>query len=213
MNPESRRVLREAAEWRLIGLLLECPSGDWRAQVNGIAAEVGDARLTAAVEAIGDDGTEPLYHTTFGPGGPAAPREVSYHTTLLPGRLLSELATFYKAFAYDPTLPEAPDHVAVEAGFVAYLRLKQAYALEAGQAEQADITASACGRFIEDHLNAMGEPLAKSLGSSGIPYLAQAAAILLERVGPRRVMPVASGDEAARGPEAAQGCCPDDEDA
>lgn len=211
MKSEPRAILKEAAEWRLIGLLFECPAGDWREQVAGLAAELGDVRIKAAVEAIGEDGTESLYHTTLGPGGPAAPREVSYHTTLLPGQLLGELTAFYKAFAYDPALPEAPDHVAVEVGFVAYLRLKQAYALEAGETGQADISAAACQRFLDDHLNALAEPLAKTLGASGIPYLAQTSAALLERVGLRRNTPPAVDPIAECDAEAALGCAPGEE--
>ena len=46
--------------------------------------------------------------------------------------MLAELNSFYDAFSYKPTTNEVPDHVAVETGFVAYLRLKELYALESG---------------------------------------------------------------------------------
>ena len=91
---------------------------------------------------------------------------------------------------------------------MAYLRFKQAYALEAGQTDQVDIVASACQRFLEDHLNALAEPFAKTLGVSGIPYLAQTSAALLERVGPRRSTPTAAVDAAEGDAEAAHGCNP-----
>ena len=186
MNPQVLKLLRESAEWRLIALLFEPPADGWHEQVARLAAEVDDATLKAAALTAGGEATETLYHTTLGPGGPAAPREVSYQGRVLAGALLGELSGYYTAFAYDPHLPEAPDHVAVEAGFVAYLRLKEAFAVEGGHAEQAQVAADAARQFMADHLNQIGEPLAKSLAASGIVYLGQAAAALHQRVGARR---------------------------
>ena len=189
LTPPTLDLLREAAEWRLIGVLFECPGDGWQTQVAALAAEVPDAGLKAAAAAAGEDATASLYHTTFGPGGPAAPREVSYRETLEPGHLLGELGAYYKAFAFTPTTPEPDDHVAVEVGFVAYLRLKEAYARARGDAEQAAVVGDASRRFVDDHLNTPAEPLAASLAASGISYLAQAGAALLLRVGPRRQGP------------------------
>jgi nitrate reductase assembly molybdenum cofactor insertion protein NarJ len=141
-----------------------------------LAGEVGDADLKAAAAAC-DEATESLYHTTFGPGGPAAPREVSYRETIMPGQILGELGAYYRAFAYQPAIDEPPDHVAVMAGFVAYLRLKEAY----GNAEQAEITAKAAREFLDNHLRAIAGPLAKSLSMSGIAYLALASSVLAKR--------------------------------
>ncbi len=181
-------LLHDAAAWRLISLLFECPVAGWRDQVTTLAAEVGDPMLKSAA-AAGEEASEALYHTTFGPGGPASPREVSYHTTLLPGHLLGELTACYQAFAYAPALPEAPDHVAVETGFIAYLRLKEAYAHERGDPQQATVAATAARHLIEDHLSVIAEPLAKSLAASGITHLAQTSAALRQRVGPPRPTP------------------------
>jgi nitrate reductase assembly molybdenum cofactor insertion protein NarJ len=185
-------LLREAAEWRLIGLLLACPQGDWQTQVAALAAEVHDKQLTAAAAAARQEAGEGLYHTTFGPGGPAAPREISHREYLVPGPSLSELSACYDAFAYRPATDEPPDHVAVEADFIAYLRLKEAYAVARDDDEQTAVTAEAARRFVEDHLSSIAEPLALSLAASGISYLRLAAAALLRRVGPpRHVVPAA----------------------
>ena len=175
------KLLRDAAEWRLISLLFECPSGDWHQQVKALAGEVGDAELKAAAANCAE-ASESLYYSTFGPGGPAAPREVSHRQTLQPGQMLDEIGAYYQAFAYQPTTSEPPDHIAVMTGFIAYLRLKEAY----GNAEQAEVTAKAAKQFVDDHLNLVAEPLAKSLSHSGIAYLAQASHVLLKRVGPSR---------------------------
>ena len=192
----TKALLREAAEWRFISLLFECPGKDWESQVTALANEVADPALKAAAAAIGEDGTPSLYQTTFGPGGPAAPREVSHRETLMPGQMLGELGAFYEAFAYQSAILEPPDHIAVMTGFVAYLRLKEAYAAERSDTEQATIVADATKHFIEEHLNTIAEPLAKSLGNSGIEYLAQVSAALLQRVGPRKQTTAAVGPTA-----------------
>jgi nitrate reductase assembly molybdenum cofactor insertion protein NarJ len=178
-------LVRDAAEWRLIGRLFECPTGAWRGEIEALARELGDADLIAAVDAAGEVATEGQYHSVFGPGGPAPPREATYHDTLELGSLMSELAGYYDAFAYTPPIDESPDHIAVEIGFVAYLRLKEAYARAAGDDEHAALAAAAAARFIADHLAMHATPLANVLAASHLEYLARASRLLAARVGPR----------------------------
>ncbi len=184
-----KQLLREAAEWRLLSLLFECPSPNWREQIGELAAEVSDADLKVAVEAARGEASEGLYHSIFGPGGPAPGREISYRDWAQPGYLLSELTIYYEAFAYHPdqaAIVEAPDHVSVETGFIAYLKLKEAYAEASADEEHAAVTREAAQQFINEHLSAMTEPLTASLEHSGVEYLALAGKALLARVGPKR---------------------------
>lgn len=178
------QLLREAADWRLLGLLFECPSANWRHQVEGLASETADAELCAAAQQALQDATELLYHSVFGPGGPAPAREASYRESLQLGYLMSELNAFYEAFAYRPATPEAPDHVSVQIGFIGYLRLKEAFALASSDAGHAAVTAEAAARFIGEHLSVLAEPLATALRNSGVRHLELAGAALLRRVGP-----------------------------
>jgi nitrate reductase assembly molybdenum cofactor insertion protein NarJ len=183
---EENHLLREAAEWRLISLLFDCPTDGWREQVAALAAVVEDTNLKAAAEMAQTEASEGLYHSVFGPGGPAPPREVSYRDWSQPGYLLSELAAYYDAFSYHTGTSEPADHVAVETGFVGYLLMKQLYALASSDAEHAGVAAEAVKNFIDEHLASIAEPLAAALETSGISYLALAGAALLGRVGPRR---------------------------
>jgi TorA maturation chaperone TorD len=128
--------------------------------------------------------SEGQYHSVFGPGGPAPPREATYHDTLELGSLMSELSLCYAAFAYQPSLDETPDHVASEIGFVAYLKFKEAFALAEGDEERAERCARAAAQFIADHLATIAAPLATVLRSSHLEYLARAGQILASRVGP-----------------------------
>ena len=183
-------LLREAAWWRLLGRLFECPGTEWRRDVEALAREVDDDALREAAESALGGATEGQYHSVFGPGGPAPPREVSYHDTLELGSLMSELAGYYDAFHYHPSTSEAPDHVPVEIGFIAYLRLKEAYAVAAGEGEHAATTAHAAERFRVDHLAMLAAPLAAVLANSDLDYLVQVSALLAARAGdrPRRAL-------------------------
>lgn len=177
------KLLREAAEWRLISLFFDCPTNDWFEQVNALGKQVSDKRLKRAAKAAQKEGSEGLFHSIFGPGGPAPGREVSYRGWVQPGYLLSELSSFYNAFSYKPVTSEVPDHVAVETGFIAYLRLKELFALECGESENANITSDASRTFIDEHLSKFAEKLSKLLASSGVDYLTLAGAALFDRVG------------------------------
>jgi hypothetical protein len=184
LDPEQKRLLCDATEWSLISLLFQCPKHGWKDQISVLSTETEDGDLRAAAESAQTDSSEGLYHSIFGPGGPAPPREVSYRNWAEPGYLISELTSYYDAFSYYPEISEPVDHVAVEAGFIGYLRLKQAYALACSDTEHADIVAEACRQFVEEHLAVFAERLATRLADSGITYLARTGTALVRRTGP-----------------------------
>jgi nitrate reductase assembly molybdenum cofactor insertion protein NarJ len=197
LDPRFAGLLRDAADWRVLGRLFERPSPEWLDDLDRLGAEVGDEALAATVRAAREGAAEGRYHSTFGPGGPAPPREASYHLSLELGNLMSELTTIYDAFGYTPPGDEPPDHVAIETGFIAYLRLKEAYALSSGEEETAQIARRAAVAFTTDHLAMFAQPLAALLAESDIEYLVQASAQLAARVGPKpssRQLPVIQPD-------------------
>ena len=199
-------LLRESTAWRLLCLLFECPVGSWHSHVRELGAAVDDPALREAAEKALEEADEGLYHSAFGPGGPAAPREVSYSDSVQLGYLISELEAYYAAFAYQPGTREAADHISVEAGFVSYLFLKQAYAETSGDAEAALVVADARTQFLREHLAWVAEPLAGRLKDSPLDYLVLAGESLAGRVGPSRerrplpqsVLPVISEDNEFR---------------
>ncbi len=182
-DPSQRERLLEAAEWRLLGLLFEPPSPAWREQVRALMSETASAPLRAAAQAALEEARENLFHTVFGPGGSAPAREVSCTHAVELGSLMAELTAYYDAFGYRPAIAEPPDHVAVEVGFIAYLRLKEAYALACEDPERAQLTAEAADRFLRQHLRVLAGPLASALRSSGIGYLELAGQELMRRAG------------------------------
>lgn len=203
MNEEIRSLLAEAAEWRLAGLVFEHPSDQWREQIDRLAAETGDPRLKEAALAARDEITAGTYLALYRPTGPISLREVTYAGGAQFGYLMSELAAQYAAFGYQPETPEMADHFSVQLGFLAYLKLKQAYALLSGNAEQAAIAAEAAAQFRKDHLAVSTAPILHALENLAPPCLALACASLYERIGPAPATPYScdsDDEETACGP-------------
>ena len=148
---QAQKLVAQAAAWRLASLLLERPRGQWHSEIEQLSFEASDEKLSCCVREA-KPVTEELYHRCFGPGGTVSPREVSYCGFEDPGRLMAELNSFYHAFSYSPRREEPIDHVAVEAGFVGYLFLKEAYASQRGDADAAEVTKRARERFMNEHL-------------------------------------------------------------
>lgn len=188
-DPRVTELLREAAAWRLIGLLFERPRDGWLDDARRLAAEAGDDDLTTAAARAGEEAGEGVYHTVLGPGGPAPAREVSWRDTMQPGLILAEVAAWHEAFAYTPTTEEPLDHISVAAGFVGWLKFKEAYARSRENDEQAGVTAEAAAGFLREHLAFMAEPLSRALDAAGPDYLAAAGRAMLRRVGPKPVAP------------------------
>jgi hypothetical protein len=186
--------IAEAAAWRLLGLLFERPRPERNAAIDAIAREVADPELRAAAEHASDV-REGAYLTALGPGGIVSPREASYRGTEDPAAVLSDLAAFYSAFAFTPDAEDPIDHVAVEAGFAGYLKLKEAYALARLDLDHAAAVAESFDRFLRDHLNAMAGPFARRLERAEAGPLAAAARCLVARAGDRPdSLPMLPGD-------------------
>jgi len=185
MGWPGRAALREAAEWHVLSLLLARPTAAWREALSAVAGEVEDEAIRAAALEALDEATEGDYLAFLGPGGAISPREVGYREAADPGRLLAELRACYEAFAWRARLEEAPDHVAVECAFVAYLKLKEAAALVEQDVEAAEVTRAATSAVVETHLATIAETLVAQLRDQDAGYLVSAAEALLGRTGPR----------------------------
>jgi hypothetical protein len=194
-------AIAAAAEWRLLGLLLERPRPGWRDEVAGLAGEVGDLAIRAAA-ATADAAGEGEYLAMLGPGGAVSPREVSYRGLEDPGRVLAALATVYDAFSFRPRGEDPIDHIAIEAAFVGYLFLKEGFSRAAGNADAAETIAAVRAAFVAEHVCVMAAPLAERLAAVGPSLPARVAALLAARL-PRRQPPPSP-------PHAPEGCaaCP-----
>ncbi len=185
-DPRVQELLAEASAWRLLGLLFERPREGWRQEVEGLSRVVSDPEIRSAADAVQKEASEGLYLALLGPGGPVSPREVTYRGMKDPGHILADISAFYDAFAFQPETEEAPDHLAVEAGFMGYLCVKEAYARTRGNEEEAEIAARAAARFREAHLSALAWPVAERLEKTNVRYFSLASSVLAHRSGPRQ---------------------------
>lgn len=177
-------LLREAAEWRLLGLLFERPRETWRRDVSALAPEIFDPGLRAAI--TGAERTlESDYLDAVGPGAPVNLRSTAHRSASDPGHVLAELTALFEAFAFAPQREEPPDHASVLCGFVGYLRLKEALARAGGQWEGADLVRRIADSVVREHLALMAEPVCDALFEREASVLALAAQSLLERAGRR----------------------------
>lgn len=202
LSHEAREALMQAGEWRLISLLLERPHGNWRHEVDSVAAEVRDPALRRAA-ALAQAATEESYLAFLGPGAPVSPREAGYAGLEDLGRLLADIQAFYTAFSYAPQAEDPSDHVAVEVGFAGYLALKEAYALVSENEDAAQITHDAQQRFLEEHLARLARGLQEKFGGSGPAYLVKTLDALSRRM---THVPVASIEAAPVVDPLAAGC-------
>jgi nitrate reductase assembly molybdenum cofactor insertion protein NarJ len=185
MRADLKPLLTEAAEWRLLAMLFEYPAGEWRRQVEVLAAEITQTNLRNAAQGAVQDATEGLHLAFFGPGAPVSLREATYLGGVQLGYLMSELSAQYEAFGYEAASAESQDHLSVELGFLSYLKLKQAYATACGDGDHAAIAEEAAVAFVKDHLSLIAEPVANALESLAPDYLVHAGRFLLDRIGPR----------------------------
>ncbi len=195
----THRALAAAAEWRLLSLLLERPRPDCHREIAALRDEVRGVLLQAAANSV-LSASEGEYLRLVGPGGAVSAREVAYCGHQDPGWVLSDVASFYQAFAFQPRAEDPMDHIAVEVGFVAYLFLKQAFAQAAGDREAAAVSAEARQRFIQTHLAPLATSVAARLAAVSRSYLLAVARLVAARVPKTLPAPV------LREPEALGGC-------
>ncbi len=187
----AQSALEDAAAMRLLAVTFERPRAGWLEEIGALAEELRDPIVVELARGA-DEG---VYHALLGPGGAVSPREVGYRSFEDPGRILAELATLHQAFGYSPRHSEEPiDHLAVEIDFLAYLRMKEAFALANEDADASAVTAQVRQRFLDEHLGPLARGFASRLGEGGPPYLVHAARRLLAQVPAGDAPPLAECD-------------------
>jgi TorA maturation chaperone TorD len=189
MNARNRlasapELLADAAQWRLISLLLLRPTTERKQEVRQLADEVGEQAMAAAAHDWCEHATEGAYLHLLGPGGLVPAREVAYRPFADPGWLLADVNRYHQAFGYHADPEEPPDHLAALADFVAYLFVKEAYARHCDDDERAKATRAARERFVEEHVSPIAVRLAERLDGCGATEWSAAAHLLATKVPP-----------------------------
>ena len=145
------RTLSAAARWSLLALLFERPRPGWCAEIEAIVGALSDPELRRGA-AMARAAGERAYLLLFTGDGGLSPRETRYRKRGDRGQLFDDLQDFYRAFDYEPRAGHVPDHIAVEAGFVGHLQLREAYAATTADRENAQSSRLARDAFLRDHL-------------------------------------------------------------
>lgn len=182
--PEVGQLLNESAEWRLLGLLFEYPTSSWRANLTSLLPALNEPAMRGIAEAALEHASEGLQIALFGPAGTVHVREVTHQGGVQFGYLMAELSAYYEAFGYKPSVEEADDHLAVQLGFMSFLKMKQALALIEGNGEHAQVTAEAAASFLKDHLAVQAEPVLQALRNHAPDYLVEAGQRVFKQAGP-----------------------------
>lgn len=136
---------------RAVGMCAELLAGagdpgrvvkDLRDTLRELGRQVSDLEMAPAAAKSLERGSVPLYETSY-EGGRGSPGGATFQ--------MADIAGFYRAFGFEAS-GERPDHVVPELEFLALLLMKEAYARISGDAEGAEVCASARGKFVAQHL-------------------------------------------------------------
>jgi putative dimethyl sulfoxide reductase chaperone len=179
-------ALRRSQLYGFLSLAVLYPQENWTEEaplVNEISRNIGYA--TAVLEL--SPATLPHLQAAFRRGFGAA-GSLCYETEYgLPHEFrqaqeMADISGFYRAFGFDigGALRERPDHVAVELEFMYLLTLKEAWALQEGNLEHAEVATDAQRKFLEDHLGQWISLFAQSLRHNATDESYQALSHFIE---------------------------------
>lgn len=177
-------TLTQASAWMFASIALQPPTAASAATLQRLIPSLPDSiRPTAEqIAAFPLDGWEPEYFSILGPAGcPACESSYERAAMVSRGPLLAAVSGCYSAFAYAPDVREVADHASIEAGFLAYLLMKIAFADHQGKAEAARITREAYEGFLRDHIAVWMGDFADALANTG-SVLGTALTDLLQRL-------------------------------
>ncbi len=93
-----------------------------------------------------------IYHALFTTDVVVSPFEGAYHRSDK-GNVIGDIAGFYTAFGLvSRQYSGPPDLISKELGFISWLSLKEAYALDTGMDAELEITRKAVKAFVKDHV-------------------------------------------------------------
>lgn len=123
---------------------------------------------------------EQEYHQLFTTQMLCPPHEGAYQRTSR-GAVLGDIAAFYSAFGIRMReTGGAPDGMAQELHFLAWLALKEAYAIQRQRPEDVEVTRNATRTFLSDHVGRWAAAFVERLvNASPSPYYVAAGQLLI----------------------------------
>ncbi|MCU0305596.1 MAG: molecular chaperone TorD family protein [Thermoanaerobaculales bacterium] len=174
-DPRRTRLLAEADLLLLLAGWLDRPPGDAEPAAGDLAALAAAAGVDGAADALASiaasrSTTPPAEwlaeHARLFEGGVDCPPNETAYVRRDKGRILADIAGFYRAFGFEPAADsgEKADHIVAELQFAALLLVMAARASAAGRADDEEVTSRALGSFWADHLGAWVDLFCERLG-------------------------------------------------
>ena len=167
---EMSEMLSRASAWMFASIALQPPTAESRATLEALIPSLPRPLQNAAARIVACplDEWEPEYFSVLGPAGcPACESSYERAAQASRGPMLADISGWYQAFAYSPDVRDVPDHAAVEAGFLAYLAMKIAFADNAGEPDAAQIARDAYAGFVRDHTGVWFDDFREALAATG----------------------------------------------
>jgi putative dimethyl sulfoxide reductase chaperone len=187
---KKENAIRRAQVYGFLAEALLYPRENWTEDINlvgEIVRALGWIDVTVTVTAVSLPTLQGAYRKTFGAAGSLAyETEYGLPHEYRQSQEMADIAGFYRAFGFNLGGPvrERPDHVAVELEFMHVLALKEAYAIETGNAENAEICIDAEIKFLQDHLgrwiNLFAQSVVHNAPESLYAELAQFASVFVK---------------------------------
>lgn len=190
-NHDLRQTFWRADIYRLLALAFERPTSDTMEVINTITSELGKSSFgNDVLRKLLDElkietcKNSPLmeasYHHLFTTDVACSPCEGNYHLTER-GPIIGDVMAFYRAFQMRPIACEGPpDSIKMELGFMSFLCLKQADALEKNALDSFEITFNAQKKFLCDHLGRWAFQFADQLMEESDQPFYQTISLLLK---------------------------------
>jgi hypothetical protein len=187
-------LAEQAGDWRLMRLLLERPSDEWRRRLLTASKETVDPELTSAAQMAQAEGNDYFHEVLFGADGLLTSRESEFRFERDRGALLADLEGMKERFAFSWNGSHPIDHILALVSLMAHIVSMQADAVRDDRIGEALYLEGIAEWLRKGHLAWFTEQIAAALSSTRVCYLSHVAHALEQRV-----LPVdESGEPAAR---------------
>jgi len=151
-------VIRRAQMYGFLAGAFLYPTENWLVDLPVLAPileDVGLSKLRPSTFNLELSDLQAEHRRTFGlTGSLCYETEIGMPNEYRQSQEMADIAGFYRAFGFQVggRLHERPDHLAAELEFLYVLSLKEAYAVEKGISEHAEVCVEARRSFLRDHL-------------------------------------------------------------
>lgn len=177
-------LAEQAGDWRLMRLLLEQPSEEWRHKLLAESKDTVDPELSSAVQMAQAEGNDYFHEVLFGDGGLLTSRESEYRFERDRGAILADLEGMKERFDFSWNGSHPIDHILALVSLMAHIVTLQVEAIRGDRVGEALYLEGIAEWLRRGHLAWFTEQIAAALSSTQVCYLSHVAHALEQRVLP-----------------------------